>query len=345
MILSVSCTVLGIIGVIAFFSGNIVLVIVGAVANIIEAIIQRIKGELKSFASCIIFALIGLIIFSLLKMNPFLGIALGLCFESAILGLTGDILAFIIFLKIRKKTKHAVNYNGSDELETEQENIIQPGMTFHQAKRAFPFIQDYVGQINPYTKLPIQCEADYDDYLSALLREHEIKMRKRIPTVKEPLPYMSTSQKTSKKKVVLIVLVVLALMFLSFYIGARTWYLWIFSPDHPPTSEYQYASTNTAKTDDEEEALPTYVYVTENGEKYHRATCNSIRWSETEKLTIMAAENRGYKPCKLCLKEASSTRSEEIRAMVEEMRKRGYTPKKPQAVIINPKTGEQRPAE
>ncbi len=42
------------------------------------------------------------------------------------------------------------------------------------------------------------------------------------------------------------------------------------------------------------------VYVTEDGKKYHRATCQHIKGKKIRKITLKEALEEGYKPCEIC---------------------------------------------
>ena len=60
-----------------------------------------------------------------------------------------------------------------------------------------------------------------------------------------------------------------------------------------PGSEYFTGDIEEQKTHE------IYVYVTEYGEKYHKADCRyAENWAE--KMTIESADEAGYVPCKVC---------------------------------------------
>lgn len=44
----------------------------------------------------------------------------------------------------------------------------------------------------------------------------------------------------------------------------------------------------------------TTVYVTEKGDKYHKATCRYVKDKKTTKMTAGEAKKKGLKPCKVC---------------------------------------------
>jgi len=43
----------------------------------------------------------------------------------------------------------------------------------------------------------------------------------------------------------------------------------------------------------------TYVYITDTGEKYHRAGCRYLKYSK-HRVTLKWAKKNGYTPCKVC---------------------------------------------
>ena len=45
---------------------------------------------------------------------------------------------------------------------------------------------------------------------------------------------------------------------------------------------------------------PEIVYVTENGKKYHTASCHTIKDSKTMSMTEEDAIKAGYTACKIC---------------------------------------------
>ena len=45
---------------------------------------------------------------------------------------------------------------------------------------------------------------------------------------------------------------------------------------------------------------PVIVYVTENGKKYHTASCHTIKKSKTISMTEEDAIKAGYTACKIC---------------------------------------------
>ncbi|MBN2081242.1 hypothetical protein JW859_03435 [bacterium] len=53
----------------------------------------------------------------------------------------------------------------------------------------------------------------------------------------------------------------------------------------------EYAAAQDAQT--------VYVYVTKTGKKYHRGDCRYLKKSKI-KMTLEAAKQAGYTPCKVC---------------------------------------------
>lgn len=102
MILGAICTVLGLLGIYGFFSSNIILLVIGAIACVIENIIGVATRQQKDLAVLIAFAVFGGIYAHFAHIPILNGVLLGICFESGILGLFG----FFIFIFIsRRATK------------------------------------------------------------------------------------------------------------------------------------------------------------------------------------------------------------------------------------------------
>lgn len=99
MILGAICTILGILGVAGIFLGSPALVITGAISNLVECGVGFFTGQLKSLTSLISAALIGAVYAAFADISTLMGIAYGLCFESAIMGGLGWIMFFYIYLK------------------------------------------------------------------------------------------------------------------------------------------------------------------------------------------------------------------------------------------------------
>ena len=102
MITALIATVLGIFGTIGFFAGNESIVIIGAIANIVQTTIGFATGTLHSLITIIIAVLAGLIFAFCAQLPLLFGIAVGLCFEAAIMGVWG--FGFLIYsiIKIKK---------------------------------------------------------------------------------------------------------------------------------------------------------------------------------------------------------------------------------------------------
>ena len=47
-------------------------------------------------------------------------------------------------------------------------------------------------------------------------------------------------------------------------------------------------------------SAPVFVYVTSNGQKYHKEFCHTIKNSKKESMTKENAIKAGYTPCKIC---------------------------------------------
>jgi len=96
MVLGIICTVLGILGVFGFFSGNLTFIFIGGISGLVENIIGISSGQQKSLMTAIIAVIIGIIYSSSIGLPFWIGVLIGLCFESAIIGVLGWIsLAFM----------------------------------------------------------------------------------------------------------------------------------------------------------------------------------------------------------------------------------------------------------
>jgi|BioPla2DNA2_1021312.scaffolds.fasta_scaffold78753_1 hypothetical protein len=99
MLLGIICTILGVLGVYGFFSANLILVIIGGIASIIENLLGVISGQQKSLMTPILAIIIGAIYASSAGIPVWIGVFIGLCFESAIMGILGfvGLLVAIMF--------------------------------------------------------------------------------------------------------------------------------------------------------------------------------------------------------------------------------------------------------
>jgi hypothetical protein len=86
MILGIICTIVSIVGLCGLFVGNTILVIIGGVAGIIETLVGIISGEQKSLVTSILAIIIGIIYAIFSGTALWLGVFIGLCFESVIMG-------------------------------------------------------------------------------------------------------------------------------------------------------------------------------------------------------------------------------------------------------------------
>ena len=89
MILGVISTILGVLGVFGFFSGNLILVLIGGISGLVENIIGISSGQQKSLMTSIIAVILGIIYSSSIGLTFWVGALIGLCFESAIMGILG----------------------------------------------------------------------------------------------------------------------------------------------------------------------------------------------------------------------------------------------------------------
>lgn len=99
MILGTICTILGIGGVIGIFAGILPLVVIGALADIVENLVEFLSGRQNNLVTMVLAAAAGLA-FSIFSKTPiWLGIAYGLCWESAVVGVFGF---GTMFLSVKK---------------------------------------------------------------------------------------------------------------------------------------------------------------------------------------------------------------------------------------------------
>ena len=99
---------------------------------------------------------------------------------------------------------------------------------------------------------------------------------------------VSTTKKRNKQKLVVMIFASLILLLLAFYIGTQTWYLWPFSAPDP--EQVQLAKET--------------VYVTKDGDKYHRQSCQYLSNTTPSQLTKLEAVEKGYQPCKICFPDS-----------------------------------------
>lgn len=101
MIVGAIATIAGIVGIFGFYFGAVFLTAIGAVANIIETIVGLHTGELHSLFTFIAAVVIGFFVALFIHMPVWVGISLGLCFESTIMALASGAL----MLAMRGKAK------------------------------------------------------------------------------------------------------------------------------------------------------------------------------------------------------------------------------------------------
>jgi uncharacterized membrane protein len=102
MLLAIVGTILGLIGVYGFFTGYLILPIIAGVFGIIENLIGIFSGQQKSLMTAIIACIIGVIYSSSVGLPFWIGIIIGMCFESALMGII-SVVGLIIFTIANKK--------------------------------------------------------------------------------------------------------------------------------------------------------------------------------------------------------------------------------------------------
>lgn len=72
-----------------------------------------------------------------------------------------------------------------------------------------------------------------------------------------------------------------------------------FSTEKNTLDQSEVSGKTDASKNENTVKLPTYVYVTESGSKYHEKGCSYLKGT-TEKLTLEEAKEEGYEPCSRC---------------------------------------------
>lgn len=101
MLLGIITTILNLIGIYGYFSGHYTLLVIGAIATIVESLIGFFSGAQKGFglATMIFFSFLCFIF----ERTPFKAITLGLCFDGAIMFFGGLIIILIYSRKTLTK--------------------------------------------------------------------------------------------------------------------------------------------------------------------------------------------------------------------------------------------------
>lgn len=89
MIMGIIFTFLGLLGVYGFFSMNFLLLTLGGIAGIVSNLIGIISGQQRSIMTAILAIIIGIIYASSVNLSIWTGVLIGMCFESAIMGILG----------------------------------------------------------------------------------------------------------------------------------------------------------------------------------------------------------------------------------------------------------------
>lgn len=78
---------LGLIGVIGYFTGNILLVVIGGIYSVIRLLIMTIRDENIYQGTVILYVSLGIMFATYSGLPNNIGVFVGLCFESAISGI------------------------------------------------------------------------------------------------------------------------------------------------------------------------------------------------------------------------------------------------------------------
>jgi len=101
MLLGIICTILGVLGVYGTFSGSLILVLIGGTAGIIENIVGVVSKQQNNLITATLASVIG-IIYAISSGIPFwIGVFIGMCFESTIMGFIG--FSALLFMIIKSK--------------------------------------------------------------------------------------------------------------------------------------------------------------------------------------------------------------------------------------------------
>ena len=100
MLFGIVIAALSILGIIGFFSGNFLFVLIAGIISIIENLIGVFSGMQKSRATAIIASIIGGVYATWNGIPIWFGILIGLTFESAIMEVYGLVFTIIMLKKI-----------------------------------------------------------------------------------------------------------------------------------------------------------------------------------------------------------------------------------------------------
>ncbi len=90
MVLGIICFMFACAGIYGFYSGIYIFTYIGFALSLFECLLGKAEGTLKSMQTTIIAAIIGWIIVK----DFWLGIAIGVCFENAIMFIGGCIMLY-----------------------------------------------------------------------------------------------------------------------------------------------------------------------------------------------------------------------------------------------------------
>jgi hypothetical protein len=105
MILGLIAMVLSLIGIVGFYIGIDLFVYIGAFAEIIVVVVGFVSKQQRSPLTFAVGAVGGLIYALISGTDVLLGIALGICFESAIMGLLGSSVKIYTLYKGQTESK------------------------------------------------------------------------------------------------------------------------------------------------------------------------------------------------------------------------------------------------
>lgn len=100
MVINIICTILSGLGIYGFYTNNYILLIIGTIAVIAEFLIGFFTNQSKELIPMT--AIVGAIIGIIVTHKLWIGICIGICFESVILTLVGWFLMFVFKKPISK---------------------------------------------------------------------------------------------------------------------------------------------------------------------------------------------------------------------------------------------------
>ena len=94
-IIKVISIVAAIAGCVCTFIGFLPVVIIGAVFNLVEQVMETARGEQTSYVTLVTAAVVGAVVALVLKKSVILGLLAGMCFENVIITAIVPIIMFL----------------------------------------------------------------------------------------------------------------------------------------------------------------------------------------------------------------------------------------------------------